>query len=161
VLKVPVIFVFENNHYSEHTGASYAVGSRDIAGRAEAFGMPAYRADGCDFFASYAAMKEALAHCRAGEGPVAIEFDTERFFGHFEGDPQRYRGPGEVNRLRGKRDCLAHFRDRVTADLLLESAALDRVDAEVARLIEEAIAEARSAPPPRPEEALEDVYVEY
>jgi pyruvate dehydrogenase E1 component alpha subunit len=161
VLKVPVIFVFENNHYSEHTGASYAVGSHDIASRAEAFGMPAHKADGCDFFASHAAMKEALAHCRAGEGPVAIEFDTERFFGHFEGDPQRYRGAGEVTRLRGNRDCLAHFRDRVTSNLLLESAALDRMDAEVARLIEEAIAEARAAAPPRPEEVLEDVYVEY
>ncbi|HXW10368.1 MAG TPA: thiamine pyrophosphate-dependent dehydrogenase E1 component subunit alpha, partial [Steroidobacteraceae bacterium] len=29
VLKVPAIFVFENNGYSEHTGCDYAVGSKD------------------------------------------------------------------------------------------------------------------------------------
>ncbi len=161
VLKVPVIFVFENNHYSEHTGADYAVGSRDIARRAEAFGMPAYKADGCDFFATHAAMKTALDTCRANGRPAAIEFDTERFFGHFEGDPQRYRGPGEITRLRGSRDCLSRFRDKVTAERLIEPVALERVDAQVAALIDEAVAEARSAPAPRPQEVLEDVYVEY
>jgi hypothetical protein len=42
VTQAPCIFVFENNHYSEHTGFSYAVGTdRDIASRAEAFGMKA------------------------------------------------------------------------------------------------------------------------
>jgi pyruvate dehydrogenase E1 component alpha subunit len=41
VLKLPAIFVFENNGYGEYTGASYAVGCRDIAGRAGGFGMPA------------------------------------------------------------------------------------------------------------------------
>ena len=47
VLKVPAIFVFENNHYSEHTGVDYAVGTnQDIASRAEAFGMKVWRADG-------------------------------------------------------------------------------------------------------------------
>ena len=161
VLKVPVVFVFENNHYSEHTGADYAVGSRDIARRAEAFGMPACKADGCDFFAAHAAMHTLIADCRANGGPAAIEFDTERFFGHFEGDPQRYRGPGEITQLRGSRDCLKRFCDKVTAARWLESSALERVDAEVARLIDEAVAEARSSPPPRADEVLEDVYVEY
>src|SRR5579871_1122146 len=56
VLQVPKLFVFENNGYSEHTGASYAVGSRDIAARARGFGMPAERVDGSDFFAVYEAM---------------------------------------------------------------------------------------------------------
>ncbi|HZV10812.1 MAG TPA: thiamine pyrophosphate-dependent dehydrogenase E1 component subunit alpha, partial [Novosphingobium sp.] len=44
VTKAPVIFVFENNHYSEHTGVDYAVGTaKDIASRAEAFGMKVWR----------------------------------------------------------------------------------------------------------------------
>ena len=34
VLQLPAIFVFENNQYGEGTGAAYAVGSHDIAGRA-------------------------------------------------------------------------------------------------------------------------------
>src|SRR3546814_7959773 len=67
VVKAPAIFVFENNHYSEHTGVDYAVGTnKDIASRAEAFGMKAWRANGCDYFDTYDAMRELLDHVRAG-----------------------------------------------------------------------------------------------
>ena len=43
VLKLPAVFVFENNQYGEGTGVGYAVGSHDIAGRARGFGMPAVK----------------------------------------------------------------------------------------------------------------------
>jgi acetoin:2,6-dichlorophenolindophenol oxidoreductase subunit alpha len=162
VLKVPAIFVFENNHYSEHTGVDYAVGtSDDIASRAEAFGMKVWRGDGVDFFSVYETMRELLEYVRAGNGPAAVEFDTERFYGHFEGDPQRYRGPGELDRLREERDCLKIFRARVVKAKLLDESELDAIDDEVAALIDEAVAEARAAEPPRPEDVLEDVYASY
>jgi pyruvate dehydrogenase E1 component alpha subunit len=162
VTKAPAIFVFENNHYSEHTGPAYATATAtDIAGRAEAFGMKVWRANGCDFFSTYDTMRELLEHVRAGNGPAAIELDTERYYGHFEGDPQRYRAPGEVERLRETRDCLKAFRARVTEAGLLEHADIDRVDAEVATLIDEAVAEAREAPPPSPSAVTEDVYISY
>lgn len=162
VLKVPAIFVFENNHYSEHTGVDYAVGTqKDIASRAEAFGMKAWRANGCDYFDTYRAMGELLAYVRAGNGPAAIELDTERFYGHFEGDPQRYRGPGELDRLWETRDCLKIFRNHVAEHKLIDLKLLDAVDAEVAQLIEEATSEARAAPPPDPANVAEDVYVDY
>ncbi len=162
VTKVPAIFVFENNHYSEHTGVDYAVGTaRDIASRAEAFGMRAWRADGCDYFDTYETMRELLEYVRAGHGPAAIELDTERFFGHFEGDPQRYRGAGELDRIREDRDCLKAFRARVGDAKLLDLADLDKVDAEVATLIEAAVVEARAAAAPDPATVADDVYVEY
>ncbi len=162
VLKVPAIFVFENNHYSEHTGVDYAVGTaRDIASRAEAFGMKVWRADGIDFFAVHDTMGDVLEYVRAGNGPAAVEFDTERFFGHFEGDPQRYRGPGELDRLRNERDALKTFRIKVTEAGLLDVEVLDAIDSEIAELIDEAVEEARAAPPPRPEDVLTDVYVTY
>lgn len=162
VTKAPCIFVFENNHYSEHTGFEYAVGTnRDIASRAEAFGMKVWRANGSDFFDTYETMRDLLEYVRAGNGPAAIELDTERFYGHFEGDPQRYRGPGEVERLRKDRDCLIAFRQKVESAGLLELAALDAIDADVAILIDEAVAEARAAPPPALSEVSTDVYVSY
>ena len=161
VLKVPVIFAFENNHYSEHTGDKYSVGGKDMASRAAAFGMPARKVDGCDFFATYETMAEVVQYCREGNGPVAVEFNTERFFGHFEGDPQRYRGPGEVERLRETRDCLKDFRSQALGRRLLEADVLDEVDAQVLELIESAVQEARKAAPPTAADVLEDVYVTY
>jgi pyruvate dehydrogenase E1 component alpha subunit len=162
VTKAPAIFVFENNHYSEHTGVEYAVGTaRAIASRAEGFGIKAWRANGCDFFESYAAFQELLDYVRAGNGPAAIELDTERFYGHFEGDPQRYRGKGELDRIREERDCLAAFRKSVTEASLLKDSELDAVDAEVGSLIDEAVAEARAAADPDPATVADDVYVSY
>src|SRR6202047_5033103 len=54
VLKLPAIFVFENNQYGEGTGHDYAVGSRDIAGRAAGFGLPSVKGSGDDFFGVHA-----------------------------------------------------------------------------------------------------------
>ena len=161
VLKVPMIFAFENNHYSEHTGERYSVGAKDMATRATGFGMLAKKVDGCDFFATYDLMAEVVRYCREGRGPVAVEFDTERFFGHYEGDPQRYRGSGEVDRLRKTRDCLMNFRSKALADGTVDAAELDGIDKEVMALIDEAVEEARTAAPPNPSELLDDVYVTY
>jgi len=123
--------------------------------------MKAWRADGCDFFATFDAMRDLLDHVRGGGGPAAIELDTERFYGHFEGDPQRYRGVGELDRIREERDCLKAFRATVAERDLLDLAELDRIDAEVKSLIDRCVADARAAPPPEPEDVLEDVYVSY
>ena len=162
VTQAPCIFVFENNHYSEHTGVDYAVGTAgDIASRAEAFGMKVWRADGTDFFAVHDTMREVLEYVRAGNGPAAVEFDTERFFGHFEGDPQRYRGPGELDRIRELRDCLKNFRASVTGASVLADADLDALDAEVLAAIEDAVVAARAAARPTPEDVLADVYISY
>jgi len=162
VTQAPCIFVFENNHYSEHTGPDYATATAtDIAGRAAAFGMKAWRANGCDFFETYDTMRELLDYVRAGHGPAAIELDTERFYGHFEGDPQRYRGEGELDRIRAERDCLTAFRRKVTEAKLLDDADLDAVEAETRALIDEAVDEARAAPLPTPAMVLEDVYISY
>ena len=161
VLKLPAIFVFENNGYGEYTGASYAVGCHDIAGRAAGFGMPAVKANGDDFFDVHEAAREAIERARDGGGPSAIEVDTCRFYGHHSGDAQLYRGKDEVRRLRDERDCLKHFRRRVTEAGLLEVHDLDGVDAEVADLIDQAVAAAREGEPPQSAALLTDVYVSY
>lgn len=161
VLKLPVIFVFENNHYSEHTGEAYAVGAESMTTRAAAFGMKAIKADGIDFFSVYEAMAELISYCKAGNGPASIELDTERFFGHFEGDPQRYRGEGELNRIREERDCLKVFRTKVTEAKLLEGADIDQIDEEVTALIDRAVAESKVAARPTADDVLTDVYISY
>jgi len=162
VLKAPVIFVFENNGYSEHTGVSYAVGSKDIAARSRGFGMPAETVDGSDFFAVYEAMQRAVKRARNAQGPSTIEAITTRFFGHFEGDPQRYRAKDEVAQQRQSMDCLKRFRARMEADGgQLESADLDAIDAGVMADIEAAVAAAKAAPLPAESELTTDVYISY
>ncbi len=161
VLKVPAIFVFEDNGYGEHTGTGYAVGSRDIAGRARGFGMPAEKVDGADVYAVHAAMLRAIEHAHRGDGPYAIEATITRYYGHFEGDPQNYRARDEVAQLRESMDCLKRFRERMAADGPLGTDELDAIDLEVLTLIDVAVSAAKAAAMPAPGELTTDVYISY
>ena len=84
-----------------------------------------------------------------------------RYYGHFEGDQQKYRAPDEVANARENLDCLSRFRRRVVESGRLTDAQLDQVDSQVATLIDESVAEAKAAPLPTPEDLLTDVYVKY
>jgi acetoin:2,6-dichlorophenolindophenol oxidoreductase subunit alpha len=161
VLKLPVVFVTENNGYGEFTPSVYAVGTRDIARRAEGFGMPTASVDGTDFFAVYEASGEAVARARVGGGPSFIEMRAPRFYGHFEGDPQLYRAPGENDDARANRDCLKNFRTKVIEASLLEEAQLDAIDREIADLMDGCVASAKAADWPAPADLMTHVYVKY
>ena len=76
--------------------------------------MPGVVVDGHDFFAVYEAAGAAIDRARAGGGPSLLECKVNRYYGHFEGDQQTYRAPGEVDELRRTRDCLG-LRRRVTS----------------------------------------------
>lgn len=161
VWQLPAIFIFENNGYAESTASSWAVSCRHIAKRAEAFGMPGARVDGHDFFAVWEAVRDAVERARAGRGPTLIEVELNRYYGHFEGDAQTYRAPGEVDQLRRTRDCLDHFRDRVTAAGLLTTAELDGIDDEVGQAVDAAVAAAIAGTLPTAADLTTDVYVRY
>lgn len=129
--------------------------------RAEGFGIPGERVDGHDFFAVHRAASDAVSRMRAGEGPQFIHIEFTRYYGHFEGDAMTYRPPGEVAEERQYLDPLRFFRARVTGAGLLEDGSLDAIDAEVATLIDQAVAAALAAPPPAAADLLTDVYKSY
>ena len=159
--KLPAIFVAENNGYAEATSSKFSVSCGDISTRAAGFGMPGITIDGHDFFAVYAAINTAVQRARNGEGPSLVEVKLDRFFGHFEGDNQSYRGPDEVKNVRATKDCLQRFINKVSKDHNIAQHELSSIDAEVAKLIDEAVAAAIAAPSPAAEELLTDVYIKY
>jgi TPP-dependent pyruvate/acetoin dehydrogenase alpha subunit len=161
VWNLPSIFVVENNGYAEATSSQFHQGGIDVAKRADGFGLPGVVVDGHDFFAVYEAAGEAVRRARAGGGPSLLECKVNRYYGHFEGDQQTYRAPGEVDEIRATRDCLDRFTGQVTLRGLIEQPELSAIDAEVKGLIEEAVAEAREGELPEAEDVLTDVYVRY
>ena len=161
VWNLPAVFVVENNGYAEATSNKFSVGTDSIADRAASFGMPAVVVDGHDFFAVHEAAGEAIERARAGKGPSFIECQVNRYYGHFEGDAQTYRPPGEVEEVRANRDCLELFATQVTKSAGIDSAALGEIDRKVATLIEESVVAAKSDPVPSAEELLTDVYISY
>jgi acetoin:2,6-dichlorophenolindophenol oxidoreductase subunit alpha len=161
VWKLPCIFVVENNGYAEATSVKYAGACHDFADRASGFNMPGVTVDGHDFFAVYEAAGEAVRRARQGAGPSLIECKVNRYYGHFEGDAQTYRGHDEVKKVRETRDCLANFARRVTSVGLADPAELARIDQEAKDVIENAVVRAKAAPKPAASELMTDVYVSY
>lgn len=99
VLKVPVIFVCQNNSWAISVPSSKQFKCETLAQRAFAYGMPGIRCDGNDVFAVNKVMKDAVARARAGEGPSFIEAVTYRLGDHTTADDaRRYRDPEEVEK---------------------------------------------------------------
>jgi acetoin:2,6-dichlorophenolindophenol oxidoreductase subunit alpha len=158
---LPVVFVIENNGYAESTSPNFHQAGVDVTKRADGFGLPGVSVDGFDFFAVHEAAGEAIARARSGGGATLIECKTMRYYGHFEGDQQTYRGAGEVDELRRTRDCLVAFAKRVTGAGAVEEGELEAIDADVRALIDAAVGEAKAASVPDASDVQTDVYVSY
>jgi pyruvate dehydrogenase E1 component alpha subunit len=161
IWKLPAVFVVENNGYAEATSCRYSVAVADIAERAAGFNMPGIKVDGHDFFAVYEAAGAAIRRARDGEGPSLLECRVARYFGHYEGDMQTYRGPDEVKNIRESRDCIEALARVIVNSALASVVELEQIDREVSAQVDEAIEFARSAPYPAPADLLTDVYVSY
>jgi pyruvate dehydrogenase E1 component alpha subunit len=161
VWNLPAIFVVENNGYAESTSRDYAVAVDSYVDRAAGFGLPGVTVDGLDFFAVYEAAGEIIKRAREGGGPALLECKMIRMYGHFEGDQQTYRAPGELDDIRDNKDCIKMFSERVIEAGVVSRADLDAIDREVIALIQEASAFAKAAPLPTAADLTTDVYVSY
>jgi pyruvate dehydrogenase E1 component alpha subunit len=96
VWKAPVIFTVQNNQYAISVPVKNQTKSVNIAIKSYAYGMPGIKVDGNDFFAMYAAYKQAHEYAKAGNGPVLIEAYTYRKGAHTTSDdPTKYRSKEE------------------------------------------------------------------
>ena len=101
VLKLPLLFVCENNGYGEYTPYR-SVTAGEIRARAEVMDVPAETIDGMSVWTVREAAARALAHVRGGDGPAFIEAITYRFVGHSRSDPGAYRPEGELEQWRAR-----------------------------------------------------------
>ena len=90
-MKLPVVFVIENNKYGMGTSVERASASHDLSKNGVPWGIPGAQVDGMDVLAVKAAAELAVAQCRAGKGPYLLEVKTYRYRGHSMSDPARYR----------------------------------------------------------------------
>jgi TPP-dependent pyruvate/acetoin dehydrogenase alpha subunit len=91
-----VLFICENNRYSELTPINDMVANPDLSARAAALGIPAVRVDGNDLDQVRTAVRDSVAAAAAGRGPSFIEAHTQRLVGHYIGDAELYRPAGEL-----------------------------------------------------------------
>lgn len=146
VLRLPTVYVCENNLYGEFTPMEQ-VTAGEIAGRPRVMGIPASTVDGNDVVAVRDAAAEAIEHARSGRGPAFVEALTYRYVGHSRSDPGRYRKPGELEHWK-QRDPLLLAAQRLRAEQGQSQSDLDDIAASVAAELKEAEARALAAPFP-------------
>ncbi len=159
LLKLPVVFIIENNRYAMGTSVERASASRDLSLNGVPWGMPSLAVDGMDVLAVKEAGLEAVAHCRAGKGPFLLEMKTYRYRGHSMSDPAKYRTREEVQRMRAEHDCLDSAKAKLLA-LGVGEAELKEIDDEVKVRVQEAADFAQASPEPDAAELYTDVLVE-
>jgi pyruvate dehydrogenase E1 component alpha subunit len=155
---LPIVYVCENNLYAVGTRQSKVRKIEDIADRAPSYSMPGVVVDGNDVVAVYEVAKEAVERARAGEGPTLVECKTYRWRTHFEGEPDTYRPPEEVAAWRA-REPIAPFRKMLIDQKIFKQKDLDLIDEAVIDDLDQAVEFARNSPLPRPEDALQDLWV--
>ncbi|MEM7093544.1 MAG: thiamine pyrophosphate-dependent dehydrogenase E1 component subunit alpha [Actinomycetota bacterium] len=158
-LKLPAVFVCENNEYGEFTPRRQTMAIDDVVDRAAGYGIPGVVVDGMDAIAVYEAATEAVARARAGHGPAFIEAKTYRYYNHHGVQTlgTKYRDDDEVARWR-ERDPITLIEQRMVALDIASTEELEATHRRIQADVDAAIEFAKSSPFPEPESLLEDVY---
>lgn len=153
--KLPVLFVCENNGWSEFspTSRQFVAELKDLAA---AFGLKYHKADGTDVLDVQKSTEALLKGIRKGDGPAVLECITHRVRGHYEGDAQKYREESELESIR-QQDVVRKTREMLLKEGVSEQQIKEAED-HVQALIEAAMDAARSDPEPSFSEAFNDVY---
>ena len=155
--KLPVLFVCEDNKYgiSVEKSASTSVDSNAV--RAAGYCMPGVLVDTNDAVAVFRAAGVAVARARRGEGPTLIEVKTDRYLGHFQGDPETYRPKNEAQTLR-RNDPIDRLGKQLREQGLLDDEADAALRRQIVARVDAGYAFGRESPYPAPEEALQHVF---
>ena len=158
IWSLPVIYVIENNLYSASTPIFEMVRLKKLADRAAGYGLPGVTVDGNDILQVFETARQAVERARAGKGPTLVECLTYRITGHSRRDPCNYQ-PEEERKEALKKEPIRRFADYLLSGGMIDQAGLDGIRAEVDSEIERAVESALAAPDPKPEDALEGVFI--
>ena len=157
--KLPAMAICVNNNFAISVCFDDACSVEDIAARAAGYGIPGLVADGNDVMAVYEAISETAKSIRAGKGPALVELKTSRWRGHFEGDPQPYRTPEQLEADK-KKDPIHRFAQQLMDQGVATADELEAKKAEAEKELQEAIEFTDKSDYPTPDELFTDLFYE-
>jgi len=157
--QLPVIYVVENNLYGASTPVDMVVRTEKISDRASIYEIPGVTVDGNDPLAVYEASKEATDRARQGKGPTLLELITYRITGHSRRDPCNYQ-PKEERQKAKENEPIGRFEKLLISEKVATEAEIEEIQKDIEQQIEDSIVSAQEAELPKPEDALEDLFVE-
>lgn len=158
VLKLPMIFACESNQYAEFTTRDVHMPIKQIKERGVAYGIESLTINGNDVMEVYTTFRDLVERTRNGEGPFLVECMTNRWSGHYEGDPQRYRPEGEIEDWKKNKDPIKHFEEYLLNERGYEVSRLEAIKQSVTEELDEAEEFSRESSFPHDDSIFEDVY---
>ncbi|MGE4249593.1 MAG: thiamine pyrophosphate-dependent enzyme [Parvibaculaceae bacterium] len=159
VRKLPVIFVCENNGWSELTATKDMFQVERLAQRASGYGIQGVTIDGTDPFAVRDTFALAAQRCRDNEGPVLIECRVPRLWGHYNRDIEHYRSKADKQQA-SDADPLARLAERLIGAGALTAADVAATYADQVAMVERLTEQALAAQTPDPSSVLQHVVAE-
>ncbi len=157
IWNLPVVYLCENNHYGMSEEVERVSSKVPFRERAGSHGIPGYFIDGNDILAVHEFMKDAVSHARSGKGPVFIEAETYRYFGHSKSDRNLYRSKEEIAEWKS-RDPIVRFEELLLEGKVITKEDIDNTNNEMAKVIDTAVDFAEKSPEPDPKDVMEWVY---
>ena len=157
IWKLPVVFVCQNNQYAEYTSLTEYTMLDSFAAKAAGYAIHGERIDGTDPLAVYEAGGRAVAHVRAGKGPMLIEAVCHRLQGHAFGSDDKHMDKGALEAARAAAPVLK-YRARLLQEGVADEPLLVEIERLLRREVDEAVQSARTAPAPAESQLYEDLY---
>ena len=156
---IPMIFVCENNGYAEATATDWHLNTKELSDITKAYDMLSYIGDGNNVFEVYDITKKAINETKQKNTPIFLEFKNYRFSGQYEGDTQLYQPQEEIDKAK-QNDPIKLAKEN-SSKYGLNKNDLEKIINEAKEEVDKAFDFADTQPWPQPEDALEEVYVNY
>lgn len=158
-MKMPVIFVVENNGYAMGTSVQRTSNVTELHTLAEAYDMPSEPVDAMKVEDVHNSVARAAERARKGDGPTFLEFRTYRYKGHSMSDPAKYRTKEELEEYK-QQDPIEQVKQTIIKKKWATEDELKEIDKEIKEQVQKAVDFAEESPWPEASEAYTDNYVE-
>ncbi|MER3428424.1 MAG: dehydrogenase [Pyrinomonas sp.] len=153
-LKLPVLFLIEDNGYAISVPVEVQTAGGDIAKLVSGFPhLLIQKCDGTDPIESLEVMRRAVEYCRARRGPALVHAKVIRPYSHSLSDDERLYRPEEERAQEAERDPIRRFASFLLAEGIVAEDELQRIKDEVDAEINRATDIALASPQPAPETA--------
>ncbi len=158
-LKLPVLYLIEDNGYAISTPVEVQTAGGSISKLVQSFPSLLVReVDGCDPLASLSVLSEAVAWCRARQGPALVHARVIRPYSHSLSDDEALYRPAAERESDARRDPIALFARRLVEEGYATAERLAALAEDLDRDVAAAADAALQAPAPEPQTATAHVY---
>lgn len=155
--QIPCIYICENNRYGMGTSQSRAMSTRNIAKKAESYGVANEFVDGMDVMAVREATLRAIERGRKHSLPTLLEMRAYRFMGHSMSDPGKYRTTEEIKNFQ-TRDPIELFHESLAEAGIITEEEFEEIEARAKQKTQEAVEFSENSPLPDEAELFTGIY---